>query len=372
MRKPADVVIVGAGPAGASAAIHLSQRGYSVVLLEKARIPHDKLCGEFLSTEVGEMCRRLGVYERLMTAGARRIRRLHATTASGRSFDASLQGTALGVSRRTLDHLLFKRAVEVGADAHDGLAVRSVQGSLTDGFTVQTDDGSLSSRVVLGAYGRRSPLDRRLNRPIGGDRSPYVAFKAHFNGIELADVIELHAFPGGYCGLMAEDHGEVNVCWITHRRMLKEVGGTPEGMIERMAQVNSSLAVRFSKLTQTGDYQASSQLIFRPKTPFADDVCMIGDAAGMIAPICGDGMAMAMRSSELATDLIQKLLSGRIEPAALRSAYAAAWRKQFLGRMLLGRLIHAGYVHPIASELGIRAAQAMPRVARMMISSTRG
>ncbi len=372
MDETGDVIIVGGGPAGSSAATHLARRGHVVHLIEKERMPRDKLCGEFLSTEVAETCRRLGVLDRLFEAGAREIRRVRVTSARGGTFETSLPGSALGISRRTLDRVLFERAAEAGAHVHEGSAARAIEGCLDVGFTVSTDDRAFSARVVLGAYGRRNKLDRRLRQTEKADRSPYVAFKAHFVGLDLADRIELHAFPGGYCGLVSEDHGEINACWISHRRLLKESGGTPQGMLGRVLTENPVLADRFASLIRTGGYVASSQLVFHQRSLFADDVCLIGDAAGMIAPLCGDGMAMAMTAAEMAASLAHEFVCGRLDAHSFRAAYVRSWRRRFRRRMALGRLLHAGYVRPVTSELGIRAACVVPPLGRALIRATRG
>jgi len=372
MEQPDDVIIVGGGLAGSSAAIHLSGMGYSVRLLEKDRMPRDKLCGEFLSTEVAEMCRSLGVLDRMTAAGAREIRRVRVTSCRGRAFETTLPGTALGISRTTLDRIYFERAIESGARAHQDCPVRSIQGNLNEGFTVSSDDHIFHGKMALGAYGRQSTLDRQLNRRVLGDRSPYVAFKAHYVGIDLADSIELHAFPGGYCGLLSEDHHEINVCWISHRDVLKKAGGSPENMIAGIMRENPALADRLSAVERVGDFFASSQLTFRARPMFAGDVCLIGDAAGMIAPWCGDGMAMAIRSSEMAAELVNRLLIDRVDASVVRADYVRVWRRRFRKRMRLGHVMHAGYVRPAVSELGVVAAQLMPRVARAMIRGTRG
>ena len=372
MEQPDDAIIVGGGLAGSTAAIHLSRMGYSVRLLEKDRMPRDKLCGEFLSTEVAAMCRSLGVFDRVMAAGAREIRRVRVTSCRGRTFETTLPGTALGISRKTLDGIYFERAIETGARAHQECPVRSIEGNLNEGFTVSSDDHIFRGKMILGAYGRQSILDRQLNRPVLGDRSPYVAFKAHYVGIDMADAIELHAFPGGYCGLLSEDHDEINVCWISHRDVLKEAGGSPENMIAGIMTNNPALADRLSAIERVGDFLASSQLTFRARPMFAGDVCLIGDAAGMIAPWCGDGMAMAIRSSAMAATMIDRMLTEQGDPSVIRADYMRAWRRQFRKRMRLGRVMHAGFVRAAVSDVGVMAAQLMPGVARAMIRATRG
>lgn len=368
-----DVLIIGGGVAGCSAAIQLAERGRRVLVLEKQRYPAHKLCGEFLSVEVLAMFERLGVGEAVWQAGARPIDHTRLTTTDGPVFESALPGTALGLSRYALDRLLFEQARAAGAEAQDGVAVRAVEGSLDDGFEVATSEGSFAARFVLGAYGKRDLLDRKLDRPFLHARSPFVAFKAHYEGIALPGVIELHAFPGGYCGLSPVEQGRINACWIAHEQTLKAAGGAPAAMIERSLMQNPALARRFQAIERVTDrFIAVSQITFIPKGAFAGDVCMIGDTAGMIAPMCGDGMAMALRAAELAAPRVLACLEGRLTTARFREDYARAWRREFGLRMRLGRWMHHGYCRPAVARLGVGAVRRMPGLGRWLIRKTRG
>jgi len=367
-----DVAVVGGGPAGSSAAAQLASRGRRVLLLEKARMPRDTLCGEFLSTEVAGMCRKLGVLREMRSAGARRLNQLELTEASGGVVSVELPGSAMSLSRRTFDHLLFMRAGASGADVRDGEAVSNVRGCLRDGFRVETSERQVTAAVVLGAHGRRSVLDRRLGRDSLERRSPYVAFKARHGGPFLEKAVELHAFAGGYCGMVGDENGGVNVCWLSRADRLKQAGGNPDAMIEHVLCANPHLRRRFEELSRTGGFLAVSQLSFRPKDPFASDVCMIGDAAGMIAPLCGDGMGMALRSAEMAASLVDAFLAGVLDLAAFRARYRRAWTREFSRRMQLGRALNAAFTDPLLGRLALELARRAPAAARLAVASTRG
>ena len=368
-----DAMIIGGGLAGCSAAIQLAERGKRVLLLEKQRYPAHKLCGEFLSVEVLAMFERLGVHEAIWQAGAQPIDNTVITTTDGAVFESALPGTALGLSRYTLDQLLFERARTAGAEAHDGVNVQDVAGTLKEGFAVTTSEGTFEARMVLGAYGKRSTLDRKLNRLFLKARSPFVAFKAHYAGVDLPGVIELHAFPGGYCGLSHVEQGQVNACWIAHGEALKEAGGTPEAMIAHSLGKNPALAGRFAAMERVSDrFIAVSQITFIPKGAFAGDICMIGDTAGMIAPMCGDGMAMALRTAELVTPLATAFLEGGLDAGAFRTAHERAWHREFGLRMRLGRWMHHAYCRPAVARLSVGAVRRMPGVGRWLIRKTRG
>ncbi len=368
-----DVLIVGGGLAGCSAAIQLAGRGRRVLLLEKQRYPAHKLCGEFLSVEVQAMFERLGVREAVRRAGAHPITRARITTLDGGVFEAALPGAALGLSRYTLDRLLFERARAAGAETRDGVAARAIAGSLDEGFTVQTTDGAFAARLAMGAYGKRGLLDRKLQRPFLQQKSPFVAFKAHYEGVEIPGVIELHSFPGGYCGLSHVEGGRVNACWIAHAQTLKAAGGDPEAMIEQSLARNPALARRFAAMRRVSKrFVAVSQVTLAPKGAVSGDGCMIGDTAGMIAPMCGDGMAMALRAAELAVPPAAAFLDGATDAAGFRDGYARAWRREFGLRMRLGRWMHHAYCRPSLARLGVAVCRKAPALGRWLIHKTRG
>ena len=368
-----DVLIIGGGLAGGSAAIQLAREGFRVLLLEKQRYPAHKLCGEFLSTEVMAAFERLGVLADVRAAGAHPIRRALVTTSGGAAFQGALPGTALGLSRFALDELLARHAAAAGADVRDGTAVRAVEGGLDEGFAVRTSEGVFAARVVLGAYGKRGVLDRKLGRPFFQEKTPFVAFKAHYEGLDLPGTIELHAFPGGYCGLSRIEGGRVNACWIAHEGALKASGGRPEGMIGGVMSANAALAGRFRQMERVSpSLLAVSQVSFAPKAPFDGDVCMVGDTAGMIAPLCGDGMAMALSGAELAAPYAARFLRGDLPADAFRQHYARRWKRTFRPRLRLGRLLHHAALRPTAAGLAVHACHALPGLGQWVIRRTRG
>lgn len=370
--SPYDVVIIGGGLGGCSAAITLASHGWQVLVLEKTPRPTHKLCGEFLSSEARGYFHRLGVLEAVLAAGAHPIHRTVVTSPSGALWAHALPGTGLGLSRLRLDALLIARVREAGAEVQEGCVAERVEGGLDNGFTVHTREGALACRLVLGAYGKRTTLDRRLGRACISQTSPYVAFKGHFEGQGLTDEVALHGIPGGYCGLSRIEGGRVNACWITTTTALKAAGGTAAGMVEQAFGTNPRLADNMTQLTPVFDrYLSVGQLLFVPKGAFAGGVMMVGDAAGMIAPLCGDGMSMALRGGELAATHAGAYLSGQRPAPAFVREYARAWAQEFAPRMRLGRWMHAAYADPGGARLGHWALRHVPGLGRWMIRNTR-
>lgn len=368
-----DVAVVGGGLAGCAASILLAERGHSVALLEKGSFPRHKLCGEFLSPEVQESFRNLGILEDVKAAGAHEMDRACITAPSGTTFRCDLPGTAIGLSRYILDQMLFDRARSAGADASDGTRVTDIRGSLDEGFTVEADSKTISARVVLGAYGKRSTLDRKLKRPFLDRDSDLVAFKAHFLGPSVPRTIEIHAFPGGYCGVSHVEDERVNVCWIGRAESLKEDGGRPEEMMRRSLRQNPLLDERLRGAERVTDsFYAVSQVSLDAKSAFTNDVCMIGDTAGMIAPLCGDGMAMALSSAEIAAPLVDDLLQGNRSQQAFRNAYTDAWENTFSLRMRLGRFAHAAAMRPSVAATVVGALRLAPAAGHWLVRNTRG
>ncbi|MFO8099010.1 MAG: NAD(P)/FAD-dependent oxidoreductase [Salinibacter sp.] len=369
---PFDVVIIGGGLAGCSAARQLARHGHTVCLLEQHTYPRHKLCGEFLSPEAQASFRRLDVLDDVMAAGARPIHQTRLTAPNGSATDHALPAPALGLSRYRLDTLLFERACDAGVDGRTGTRATGIQGSLHEGFVVDTTTGPVRGRVVLGAYGRRTRLDRSLNRPFLNVSSPYVGFKAHYKGPGVPETIELHSAPGGYCGVSPVEDDRANVCWIGRVDALKAAGGTPEGMLSDLRQ-NPDLDARLKNLTRVSDqFEAVSQVPLMPKSRFVDDICMVGDAAGMIAPLCGDGMAMALQAADLATPLVSDFVADQRPAASFRREYNRQWRNTFGVRMRLGRWVHTAAFRPGAASTLVRACHWLPPLARWLIRSTRG
>ncbi|MBD0368921.1 MAG: FAD-dependent monooxygenase, partial [Flavisolibacter sp.] len=216
-----DVAIIGGGLAGLSLSIQLSRLGHRVLLLEKEKYPFHKVCGEYISMESWPFLENLGVPLRQL--GVPRINHLHLTAPNGKLFATSLPLGGFGISRFTLDNLLFEMAKKEGVTILEETKVQNVEAD-EGSFSVQaTAKGlgtiSVTVKMVCGSYGKRSNLDIKWKRSfIEEQRSKlnnYIAVKYHVHTDWPVHTIGLHNFEGGYCGISKVDGNAHCLCYLT-------------------------------------------------------------------------------------------------------------------------------------------------------------
>jgi flavin-dependent dehydrogenase len=370
-----DVAIVGGGLAGCSAAIHLARQGMRVVLFESKTYPHHKVCGEVLSPECAVLLDELGVGAPIQKLHPAYMDTVCVTAPDGTSWESRLPGPAIGVSRYALDHLLADHAAQTGVDLRPETTVTAVEGSLTETFRLAARSRSgqaiISARAILSAHGKRGGLDRTLNRAFLRQPQPFIGLKAHFYGPPLPCRIELHTFPGGYCGLSEIEDGKTNACLLVREAAFRQAGDI-DAFIAWMQRQNPRLGVWLSnaRLVTEGWYSIS-QVPFVNKQAVENDVLMAGDAAGLIAPLAGNGMAMALRGGKLAAEHIGMFARNELTANDLRRRYAAAWKHEFQARLNLGRFLQAFMLRPTLLAFGLHLMNAVPPIGGYFIQHTR-
>jgi flavin-dependent dehydrogenase len=350
-----DVQVIGGGLAGLIASILLGRYGWSVTLSEKNQYPFHRVCGEYISNETVPFLQKHGLFP--AEFDPERISRFQLTSVNGRSAEINLQLGGFGISRYTFDHFLYRKALEAGVNiVHE---------------TIEAVDVS-KARVIICAQGKRSKLDVALNRDFIRVRSPYVGVKYHIRIDHPTGLIALHNFKDGYCGISNVEEGKTNLCYLTHRKNLKRYGSVRR-MEEEVLFRNPFLKNIFKSAEFLFDKpEVINEISFAPKAPVEDDMLMIGDAAGMITPLCGNGMAMAIHSAKLAAEAVHSYLSEEITNQEMKWMYEEAWGDAFAKRLWVGRQVQRLFGSEGASNFAVNLVRNVKPIANFLVGQTHG
>lgn len=368
MKPDTDVLIIGGGLAGLCSAIHLRKYNAGVMLIEKAPYPRHKVCGEYISNEVLPYLQWLGLnIESLQPV---HINTFEFSNVSGKAITSKLTTGGFGISRYMLDGYLHTEAVRRG--------VKVLQETVTDIrfnddiFTVKAGESIVLSKIVLGAYGKRSAIDQALNRDFINSKSPWLAVKAHFKGNFDNDKVAIHNFNGGYCGVSKVEGGKVNICYLADYKTFKAYKNI-EDYQKNVLYKNKHLKAIFENSEILFDKPiAISQIYFDKKEPVYNHILMAGDTAGLIHPLCGNGMAMAIHSAKLAAGLVTEYLSGNINREELEANYKTQWQKQFKKRLFMGRIMARVLQHKKTTAMLLKMIHIFPGLLPAIIRQTHG
>lgn len=364
-----DVLIIGGGLAGLSAALHIQKSGFSVLVIEKNSYPHHKVCGEYISNEVLPYLEFLGID--VFALGATKINRFEVSTTQSKLITSSLPLGGFGISRYSLDQALQRKAQDDGVKFLQDAVTHVELG--TDGFSVKTKlEEIYQCKIVIGAYGKRSGMDVKLNRKFIKDKSPYLAVKTHVKGVFPDDLVALHNFQGGYCGVSKVEDDRINLCYITDFKNFKKYKDI-DAFQEAVVLKNKYLKHIFQNSKPLFDAPLTiSQISFDSKTPVEQHIIMCGDAAGMIHPLCGNGMSMAIRSAQIASELILEFLSGRMNRNELEKTYHKQWNRAFSYRLKMGHLVAGIFRNKTLSNASLMLLNHVPVLIPFVIRQTHG
>ncbi len=365
-----DVIIIGGGLAGLSSAIHLSKSDLSVLLIEKNTFPKHKVCGEYVSNEVLPYLEFLGLD--VFELGAKKIKRLELSTVNSQLISAELPLGGFGISRFCLDHALSKKAVENGTQLLTD-QVEDVQFEQDEFSVITKGNRYFSSKLVIGAFGKRSNLDIKLKRKFIKRKSPYLAVKIHVKGTFPEDLVALHNFEGGYCGVSKVETNAINLCYITSYNAFKAHKGI-EDFQNQVVFKNDYLKDIFNTTKPIFDQPLTiSQISFEDKKPVENHIIMCGDTAALIHPLCGNGMGMAIKSAQMVSQLIIKWFNGTIHSRqALEKEYLREWNATFKSRLKTGRIVASVFNRPKLSAFLLQILKWFPGLLPHIIKRTHG
>ncbi|HUR67302.1 MAG TPA: NAD(P)/FAD-dependent oxidoreductase [Chitinophagaceae bacterium] len=369
-----DAAIIGGGLAGLSLSIQLAREGYTVVLMEKEEYPLRRVCGEYISMESWDFLESLGI--NLSSLGVSKIKTLEISSVKGRSFEQDLPLGGFGISRYLLDATLAGIAVRSGVALMQQTRVNEMN-YLNDEFIIGSSRGSIRAKVAAGCYGKRSNLDIKWKRPFTrsekGKLNNYIGVKYHIRYDLPEDRIALHNFRNGYCGIVKVEKDEYCLCYLTAASNLKKSGNDLKKMEHSILSANPHLHKIFRECEMLWDTPVTiSQISYRRKSQVEDHVLMTGDAAGMITPLCGNGMSMALHGSKIAAALMTGFLQGNITRKKMEEEYARRWRTNFASRLRMGRAIQRMFGSVWLSNVLVKIGRSFPSVTRALIRKTHG
>ncbi|MDR5709656.1 MAG: NAD(P)/FAD-dependent oxidoreductase [Armatimonadota bacterium] len=366
----ADVLVVGAGPAGSSLAIRLRRGGWRVGVLDRARFPRQKPCGEYLNPGAVRALARLGLGAQVEAAGVR-IPGILLTGPDGTSVWAPFSsGFGLLLPRVRLDHLLVQEAVRAGTELLEGVRVDTVVPGSPPVVLARAEGHALRlrARLVVGADGLRSAVARSLHR-LRPPAYAYTTVGASFEGLGCDHPRgDLHVGPEWYVGAALYGGGVGNVVAALPPRMMREVRD-PHAAFARACARLPVLCHLMRKARPTTPFVCVGPLGFAARRAWAPGVLLVGDAAGTVDPMTGQGVYLALRSAELAAGFVDRFLRTQ-DPRALVD-YDRARRRTFRRIWVLGRLLQWGMRHGLARWF-IRCLADFPALASWLVGAVEG
>ncbi len=372
-----DVLIVGAGPAGSAAAAILARSGWRVTILDRAVFPRAKPCGDYLNPGCDAILARLGVRDALIAVGARPVRGMRVTAPQGAALRLPFaRGLGWSLPRHTLDHLLLRHAARSGAAVIEGACVVGVDQEPDHAVIHAEHPGAkrtaYAARLVIGADGLHSMVARLIGAG-GPPRHGRYTAGAYLAGLRPAgppgdDTGEVHLGAGRYCGVAYLPEGRINVTIALSRAELKGWRGNMEQRYWETLRTFPDLADRLAPARRVGRFQTSGPLGYWRRRIRSRRVLLVGDAAGHVDPLTGQGIFLALRGAELAAEAARDTLTGAPVAAALRH-YERAYRREFGPVFLVSRILQHLAFRPAAVRRAVDRMASHPDLGVRLIGA---
>jgi flavin-dependent dehydrogenase len=365
------VIVIGGGLGGLALSIDLKKRGQDVTLIEKGEYPRHKVCGEYIALESYPYLKR--ICPSLEGINLPFITEFQLTSTGKSTFKVPLNPGGFGISRFKLESLLYEEAMTLGVNFMLNTKVNSVLTN-TDGtgFIVKTNSKEINATLVCNASGRKSNLET-ATRQVTEHQRNYIGVKYHIRLERNSSLIEIHNFPGGYCGISNIEDGQVCLCYMVNSEKLKASGNSIPDLEKQVLFRNPQLKHIFENAQFLfSEPLTISGINFRIKQASSDHSLFLGDSAGSIAPITGNGMSMALRAAAQLAKEIDSYLSGKKNKQDMERDYVNFWNDSFSRRIQLSRHFQKLSEYPALTRMTISLFNAFPGIAKQMISLTHG
>jgi menaquinone-9 beta-reductase len=365
------IAIIGGGIAGLALSIDLRQKGFEVVILEKGTYPRHKVCGEYISMESRKYLEK--ICPALKKLDLPVITHFKLSSPANLTYQTPLDMGGFGISRYLLELMLYNRALEVGATVQLNCKATEFNfDSTNQRYIITTNHGEIHADLVCNASGRKSNLEAK-NRIKEQKGNNYVGVKYHIKIPRDRTLIEIHNFAGGYCGISSIENDLACLCYIVNSKMLKNTGNSIPLLEERVLHKNVHLKKIFTEAEFINKEPITiSGINFMVKQPASGDAVFLGDAAGSIAPITGNGMSMAIRAASVLAAYVQQYFDSSWSKQQFMTGYSAYWKNEFSTRISLSRYFQKLSEFPLLTSITIRLLKAFPPLAQQIIRSTHG
>lgn len=363
-----DVIIIGGGVAGLCLAIQLAKKKHQILLIEQRKYPFHKVCGEYVSMENWRFLEELGVP--LTEMKLPRINTINISAPNGYKISSPLDMGGFGISRYTLDHMLSIIAQNENVTIEENSKVTEVH-QINSFYEVKTHTSKHIGKIVAGSYGKAEPFFIKEREKAKANE--YVAVKYHVKLNLPENQIELHNFKNGYCGISKVDNNTYCLCYLTTSKNLVACNNDIKVLEATVVKKNPHLRKYFTEAEFLFEKPlVISKIQFSKKNTYKKGILLIGDSAGVIAPLSGNGMSIAMRSSKLLAHYILQHLSGFITKEELIQLYSKDWRENFSSRIVLSKYLQYLFGSPFMTLTSLKILKQFPCLFKKLISLTHG
>jgi menaquinone-9 beta-reductase len=402
MNKNYPCAIIGGGLGGLCLAIQLAQKGIEVIVFEKNNYPQHKVCGEYISMESWDFLMDLGV--ELNQLNLPKINQLGVSSENGFMLESPLDLGGFGISRYSLDDYLAQIARKNGVlilenckvmdvkelaliDSNlinsdlnkslntidlklnktelNAINLNTIKSNKNDNkliknnepnYEIITNSGTYQAQIVCGSFGKYAPNFAKLNNEKNAKTPNYIGVKYHIQTDLAPNRIELHNFKDGYCGISKVDNDRYCLCYLSNATNLQ--------------QSNNDFTQSDFLFPKP---MVISNIYFHKKETYLNGIFMLGDAAGAITPLCGNGMSMAMRASKLLAHLLHQYFDGQLNKTALINQYDTIWKSNFNTRIWAGRhLQHYVFGKKTSTQIALKTLHYLPSLTQKVIGLTHG
>ncbi len=377
--KSYDAIVIGAGPAGTATAIFLKQKGHRVLLLDQARFPRDKVCGEFISPAADPVLKDLGVWSSILDSNPVRLSGVYLSAYNKRELGIpypSVPGSwenvsSLSLPRKCLDTILARQVTDLGIDFFQGYKVDDLvfsNGNVTGvkGWDDNKTKFETHAKVVIDAGGRNSISLRRLNLIKKTRKSQKIAMAAHWSHVHLPkNLCYMHISHPGYTGISQVGEGLANIVLVVDS---KDIDKQSVPDYYQSTVLGNSLR---AELLKTGSMMESPRTIaslgFEVKPVPCGGLVLVGDAMGFIDPFTGEGIYLALRSAQLASQTVdESIKTGKLDKTGLDS-YFLKRENEFRKKFQLSKILQVLIYNPVLCDHVLRVLTKNPYLAKTLV-----